>query len=171
MLSWLTSFSVSHALGIGVDYLIAAAMVAAGIYLAAFFNLAAANPLAWLLRPLRYVGYALVVAGVAFGYGTYRESIGAAKCAAAWKEKNLELQIANLSRDLTAAKTAAEFRKAEAERYAAQKRDDDEKINAYASYTEGLSASLISCRRASADDNRRLCAIVGNAAAGCKSAH
>lgn len=170
MFAWLTSFHVSESLGIGVDYLIAAGMVAAGIYLAAMFNLAATNPLSWLLTPLRYVGYALVVAGVAFGYGSFRESVGAAKCESAWKEKNLEQQVATLQRDLAAANLAAGLKAAEADSLAKQKQDSDDQITQWQDYTNSLSSSLSACRRATADDDRRLCAIIGNRAAGCKPA-
>lgn len=170
MFGWLFSFSVAEWFANARDYIIAAAMIGGGIYLSVFFDLAATNPAAWLLRPLRFVGYALVILGVAFAYGTYRESIGASKCEAAWKQKNLELKIANLQRDLDAAKIAANAKAEEAKALAAQKQDADDKLNSYASYAAGLSASIASCRRATGDDDRRMCDILGNAAPGCKPA-
>jgi len=170
-MSWVLSYAVAEWLGIGADYIFAGLAIAAGVYLSAFFDLPPANPVAWLLRPLRYGGYALVIGGVAFGYGTYRESIGASRCEAAWKQKNYELQIANLTRDLNAQKAAAKEKADEATALAKQKKESDERIADYESSVQALSATVAACRRASPDDDRRLCNIIGDSAAGCRAAN
>jgi hypothetical protein len=162
-------FWITHTLGIGVEYIVSGVMVAAGIYLGAVFNLAATNPFAWLLRPLRYVGYALVIAGVAYGYGTYRESVGGASVMAEWKAKNYEQQIANLKRDLGAAKLAAAFKAQEAKQLSEQKQEADGKIADYERSVQELSSAVAVCRRAAGDDDRRMCDILGNAAPGCRN--
>jgi hypothetical protein len=157
MIEWLSSFNVSETIGIAPDYLIAGGMVGAGILICLLYR-----------SSLRYVGYALVVAGLVFGYGSFRDSIGGATLIqqiATWKQ-----QVAILQRDLAAAKLAAGLKAAEADALAKQKQDSDDKISQWQDYTNSLSDSLRDCRRASADDDRRLCAIIGNKAAGCKSA-
>jgi len=171
MIGWLNSYHTTNLFGIGIDYIISAVMVVGGLYLGAIFTLPPTNPVSWILRPLRYVGYALVVCGAAYGYGTFRESTGAARCQAAWKQKNYELRLLNMQRDLAAQKAAAAEKAAEAEELAKQKQEADDRIQSYATYAAGLSDSLSSCRRATPDDDRRLCDIIGNGAPGCRASH
>lgn len=162
---------ISTYLGIAADYLIAAALIAGGVYLAAFFDLAATNPLAWLIRPLRFIGYALVGAGIMLSSYTYGKQTGAAVVTAEWKAKNYEMKIASLNRDIAAAKAATEAKDAEAKALEDQKRQSDDQLQDYAKYAAGLSASLSACRSASGDDDKRVCDIIGNAAPGCQSSH
>jgi hypothetical protein len=175
MLSWL----VKEWIGITADYIIAGLAVAIGIALAFGLPAAAASTglppwavklLGFLLVPLRYIGYGLIALGLIKGAVTYGKTLGSADCQAAWQAKNYEQQIVNLKRDLAAQKSAAEFKAQEAKDLAAQKANADEQITAYANYAAGLSTSLSACRRATADDDRRLCDIIGNAAPGCKPA-
>lgn len=173
------SFFVREWFGVTFDYALAGLAVAIGIALA--FGLPAAltatgippwlqKLLGVLLVPLRYIGYALIALGLIKGAVTYGKGIGAADCIAASKVAALQQENASLKRDLDAAKSAAEFRRKEADELAAQNRDLDDKVTAYANYAAGLSTSLGSCRRATGDDDRRLCDIIGNAAPGCKPA-
>ena len=79
-MSWL----LGEWLGVTFDYIIAALMVMAGIYLAFVLNdVADTNPIAWLVKPLlmplRFVGYALIAFGLIRGAVAYGKSIGAAK--------------------------------------------------------------------------------------------
>jgi hypothetical protein len=160
---------IQHFLGIGTEYIIAAALTAGGIFLAVLFNPADANPVGFLLKPIRYVGFAMVVCGVAYGYGTYRESRGAEACRAAWARAEAQTKIEAMERDLEAQKAAAELKSMEIEDLAKEKQANDEKIRNYEEYVGKLSAAISSCRRATADDNRRVCAIIGPRSSGCKN--
>lgn len=162
---------ISTYLGIAADYLIALVLIAGGVYLAAFFDLAATNPLAWLIRPLRFIGYGLVGVGLMLGSYTYGKQNGAAVVTAEWKAKNYETQIASLQRDLNAAHAAAESKAQEAQELEQQKRQSDDQLADYTKYAAGLSASLSACRGATGDDDKRVCDIIGNAAPGCQASH
>lgn len=165
MISWwnLASFY----LGISLYYVISAALIAGGAYLAVLFDLAAANPLYWLLRPLRWVGMGLVGMGLIFGSFTYGKSNGAAIVTAEWKAKNLEVQLARARQESNAQKAAAQTAKEELARLKTEKDSQDEEIVQYQAATEKLSAAIIACRRSSNDDDRRVCHITGNSAVGC----
>lgn len=169
MSSWLPGFGVAEWIKLHLYYLEAAAAVGAGFYLYALFDLAASNPLAWLLRPIRYFGLGLIVGGVAFGYGTFREGKGAADCLAAWQAKNLQAKLAALARDRDGWKMIAEFRASEIALLSTMKDRADDKIAEHARAVAKLSAQARACRRATGDDDRRLCDLVGHRAAGCRS--
>lgn len=158
-----------HWLGLGLDYIVAGLFIAAGIYLAVFFNVAATNPLFWLLHPARYVGYALIGLGLVMGAVTYGKSVGAAECNAAWREKNLESKIARLEQERDAKAAAAKSAADNLQKIATEKETADEKVADYQTSIARLAGELAVCRRASADDDRRLCAILGPGAAGCAS--
>lgn len=166
----LLGFGPAEFFGIAIDYLLAGIMIAGGIYLAAFFNLAAANPLAWLLGPLRYVGYALVAAGVALGAFTFGKSVAASDCIAAGKLAVVQQENASLKRDLDAQRAATKAKEDEAAALAAQQRDADDQVASWQSYAANLSSAAAACRRATADDDARLCKLLGNAPAGCRAA-
>ena len=159
----------SFYLGIGVFYVLSAILIAGGAYLAVLFNLAAANPLYWLLRPLRWVGICLVGLGIILASYTYGKSTGAAVVMAEWKAKNLEAKLERAQQESKAQQAAAETAKKEVERLAAEKGNQDEQIAQYQTATEQLSKEIAACRRASSDDDRRVCGITGNSAAGCKN--
>lgn len=154
-------------LGITLDYAIAGVLIIGGFYVAEFV---AANPLNPLSRLFHYLGLVAVCAGVVIAAAAYGQSRGAADCAAAWKAKNYEATIANLKRDLNAKSVAADAKAKEAEQLAAQKKDADDKINEWQDYASKLSTTVAACRRATADDDRRVCDILGNAARGCQPA-
>lgn len=173
------SFFVREWFGITIDYVLAGLAVALGVALA--FGLPdaitatgippwAQKLLGILLVPLRYIGYALIALGLIKGAVTYGKSIGAADCISAAKVAELQQQNASLQRDLDAAKAVVAFKKTEAAELAQQKQDADQKVADYGKSIESLSAAVRDCRNATADDNRRLCDIIGNAAAGCKPA-
>lgn len=161
-----------------LDYLLAGLLVAGGVLLAfALPTFVAANPEIWLVKfvagplvwLLKYVGYVLIVVGIGKAAIAYGETVGAANCAAAWRAKNYEATIANLKRDNDALQAAAKAKDDEARTLAKQKETTDAQISDYIQATSKLSASLAACRRASADDDRRLCDILGGAARGCRA--
>lgn len=157
-------------LGIALEYLIAAAMILGGAYLAVLFDLAATNPLAWLIRPLRIVGYALIACGLLLGAYTYGKSIGGAAIEAEWRAKNLEAEIARLRLERDA-KTAAAEEARNAEQEIRSRNDEaNQQLASYKAATDQLSGALAACRRATDDDVRRLCDITGRSAPGCKPA-
>lgn len=153
-------FSTLTWLGIGVDYLLAAALIAGGGYVAFVLGASPINPLG---RLLHYVGLVLIAAGILVGAVTYGKATGAADCEAAWKAKNYEAQIAVLKRDAAAKTLAAETAARQAEALSAQNLTLQGKVDDYADAAKSFSA----CRRATGDDDRRVCDILGAAAPGC----
>jgi|SRR5579885_2836428 len=169
LFNFLFGFDVAEWLHIWSSYLLAAGLMFGGFWLAYGVSSASAW-LAPLLRPLHAIGVALMIFGAAYGYGTYRESVGAADCMAEWKAKNYEAQLAALKRDADAKALAAEIAANQAKQLASQNDDANGKIADYIATVAMLSASQAACRSATADDVRRLCAITGNAAPGCQRA-
>jgi hypothetical protein len=170
---------VGEWLGIALDYVLAAGLVVAGAFLAFGLEAAVAAlslPAALkkigdaLVSPLRFVGFALIAIGIAKGCVAYGKSVGAADCIAQSRLAALQEENASLKRDLAAKQAAEDERKNEVAALAQQKQESDGKVNDYAASIEKLSASLSACRRATRDDDRRLCDIIGDAAPGCKSA-
>lgn len=163
LLGWGTWF------GIAADYFLALVLVAAGVYLA--FGLGQpANPiLSRLLKPLRWLGYGLMIAGVALAIFTFGKSTGASECEAAWKEKNYEARIARLEQERDAKKTAAEQTAASLKQLATEKEEADGKVAEYQADVARLSSEVAAGRRATADDDHRMCQILGPAAPGCRN--
>lgn len=149
--------------GVTVSYIIAAAMIGLGVYLAMFLG---ANPFA---GPLRFVGLCLIAAGMMIAAYNLGKANGAAACEAAWKAKNYEAQIARLRQERDAKDIAAATAAQQAEQLASENNESQRKIADYKETTDNLSGALAACRRASDDDDKRLCAITGQSAAGCKS--
>lgn len=156
-----------YSLQIASDYLLAVAMIGGGIYLV--FGLGQpTNPLlSRLLKPLRWLGYGLMLAGAALAIFTFGKSSGAAECEAAWKEKNYEAQIARLVQEKNAKATAAAAAETSLKEIASQKETADGKVAEYQADVARLAGAVAACRRATDDDDRRMCAILGPAAAGC----
>lgn len=156
-------------LAIYADYLWALALIAAGIYLA--FGLAPPTGSLWskLLKPLRWIGYGLMIIGIALAAVTYGRSLGAAECEAAWKEKNYEARIARLEQERDAKNVAADATATSLKQLATEKEEADGKVAEYQTDIARLSNEVAACRRATADDDRRMCQILGASAAGCRN--
>ena len=161
-------------LGVTVSYVIAAAMVAGGAYLSVLFDLAPTNPLYWLLRPLRWVGIALVAGGLMYGSYTFGRANGlidgGAEVRREWEQKNLEAEIAQLKIEADARKLAQENAEKALNEIMNQADALQKQVDDYAQEITTLPKILSDCRLSTDDDNRRLCTITGNAAAGCKPA-
>lgn len=160
-------------LGIAVDYVIAGAMIAGGAYLAVLFDLNITNPLYWILRPLRWVGIGLVACGIILGSYTYGKSIGtvggAAACYKEWERKNYEAQIEKLKQEAETKALAAENAEKALNEIMNQADSLQKQVDEYADELKKFPLSVADCRRATADDDRRLCQLTGNTAAGCES--
>lgn len=165
---WIVNLVIAW-IGIAVEYLIAIALIVGGAYIAVFFDLAVTNPLAFLIRPLRVVGYALIACGLVLGGVTYGKGIGGAAVEAQWKAKNLEAQIARLKQERDAKQAAATYFQEKSDELAKQDNDNQIKIGDYRVAVAAYSTTLRACRLATDDDVRRLCDITRNAAPGCKS--
>lgn len=163
-------FGLGSFLGIASAYLLAAAMTAAGIYVAVFFDLAPANPLGWLLRPLRYVGLALAAGGLMLGAYAFGKTAATGDCLAAARLAETQQELAAARRDLAAARAASEASRKAALDFKQRKEDADVQISAGRDHVSKLDAAVARGRRATADDDRRLCAILGDAPAGCGAA-
>jgi hypothetical protein len=161
-------------LGISIEYIIAFAMIAGGAYLAALFDLAATNPLYWLLRPIRWVGIGLVVAGIIFGSVTYGKTVGMLQGGAAvrqeWEQKNYEAQIAKLKQEAEIRQAAAENAEKAMNEIMNQADALQKQVNDYGEDIKSLPKILANCRLSTIDDDRRLCKLTGDTAVGCKTA-
>lgn len=150
-------------IGIGVEYLIAIALIVGGLYIAILFSINSASPLAWLLKPLKIAGYVMAIVGLSIGLIAYGKTVGAADCQKRWQAANLQAQIDAAKRDVDIQKTAADLAKKQSEELATQNDELQRKVADY----ENATSNTPDCRRANPDDIRRLCAIIGNGAAGC----
>lgn len=158
--TWLTIYS---------DYLIALVLFAVGVYLA--FGLGQpANPImSRLLKPLRWLGFGLMIIGTALAAVTYGRSLGAAECEAAWKQKNYEARIARLEQERDAKNVAADVAASSRKQLATEKEKADGQVAGYEADVARLAAEVAACRRATAADDRRMCQILGTAAPGCSN--
>ena len=149
-------------LDVGFDYLVAAVLIVAGLYLA--IVLCTSPALALFSRAIRFAGLALIGAGLIIGAIAYGEANGARKCEEAWKAKKYEAQIDRLKQERDAKNIAAAAAAQEAQQLASQNDDMQKQLVEF----QDAARSLPTCRRATVDDDRRLCAILGAAAAGCR---
>lgn len=163
-----TLFTLTEWIGIGAGYFVALALILGGIYVA--FVLVASPWAAPFARLLRFAGLSMVGVGLMLAAFNYGKATGAADCQAAWKAKNYEAKITRLKQEADAKKTAAEEAEKSLKEIASQKEEADGKVADYQVSTARLANALASCRRASVDDDRRLCDIIGRSAPGCKSA-
>ncbi|MCW5693311.1 MAG: hypothetical protein KIT48_13200 [Pseudolabrys sp.] len=145
------------------DYLIALALVAGGAYVG--FVLPANPWAAPFTRLLRFLGVVLIALGVGLAMFTLGRSTGAANCEAQWKTKNLEAEIARLKQEAAVKQLAADLAGRQAADLVEQNTDLQTKVNDYAETLRNSAA----CRRATGDDDRRLCDITGRSAAGCSN--
>ena len=153
--------AILHGLSIGWGYVSALGLVVGGIYLGFVLP---ANPIAVpFARLLRFVGVVMIAVGVGFGMYTLGRSNGAANCQAEWKNKNLEAEIARLKQEAAAKQLAADLAGRQAAVLADANADLQTKVNDYANSLRNADA----CRRSTRDDDRRLCDITGQSAAGC----
>ena len=161
-------------LGISLQYIIAFGMIAGGAYLAAVFDIAATNPLYWLLRPLRWVGIALVAGGLMFASFTYGKTTGILEGGSAvkqeWEQKNYEAKIAKLQQEAEIKQLAADNAEKAMNEIMNQADTLQKQVDDYAEEISTLPKVLSECRLSTADDDRRLCRITGNTAVGCKVA-
>ena len=154
-------------LTVWMDYLIAAALIAGGGYLAFVLG---ANPINPLAKLFHWIGLLLIAAGILIGAVAYGKSVGASDCEAAWKAKNYEAQIDRLKQENSAQKLAADTAAEQAQQLASQANVQQSQIDDYKASTDKLSSAIALCRRASSDDDQRVCLITGRNSAGCKPA-
>lgn len=167
ILEWLLSFGVKEWLTEMWLYVVALALIAIGFYLA--FGLAPPTGTLWsrLLKPIRWLGFGMMFAGLLLIGFTFGRSQGAASCEAAWKAKNYEAQIAQLHQEASAKSVAAASAEKSLEELREKADAERSRIADYQSAVDHLSSTLVTCRRASRDDDRRVCELIGNAAPGC----
>lgn len=147
--------SIGTWLGIGGGYALALMLVAGGGYLAIFMA----------GRPLRFLGLVFIIIGTTIAAFNFGQQRGAENCEAAWKAKNYEAQIARLRQEAGAKQIAATVAADQAQQLASEKDALQQKINDY----EMAAANSASCRRATDDDDRRLCNITGGAGFACSN--
>lgn len=144
--------------GLMLDYVLAIILCGGGLYLA--FTYAE-------IKFLRFVGILLIALGVFTGAVAYGRTQGAKDCIAASKVARLREELAAKQRDLDAMTAAAKEKSDAAATLAAQKENADEQVADWTNYANKLAKDVAACRRATRDDNKRLCNILGNAPAGC----
>jgi hypothetical protein len=147
--------------GITASYVLAAAMIVVGIYLVLFLGTNPLNPFSSLVR---FLGLCLIVVGVALGTLNLGKSIGASACEAAWNAKDLDAQIERLQQEAAAKKIASETVERSLQNIASQKDDLQKKVSEYQEAARRFAA----CRHATANDDRRMCDILGAGAPGCQ---
>jgi hypothetical protein len=151
-------------LGVTASYVIAVALIGAGLYLAIVLS---ENPVVALFRhAIRFAGVVLIALGCILGAYTFGKATGAEACEAAWKAKNYEAQIGRLKQEADAKKIAANVAEDQAQQLASANDDLQKKVGEYQTAAVGYAA----CRRATGDDDRRVCDITGRSAAGCHPA-
>lgn len=154
-------------LGIGTEYFIAAGLILGGLYLYFLFDVSPTNRFIWILRPMRWMGIALIVWGSMLGWGTYQRGIGLSSgnrvCQAEWKQKNYEAELARLKQETEAKQIAIDTAQKETEKLEAQNAQLQEMV---ADYMVAAS-KLPVCRHATTDDDKRVCKLTGNSAGGC----
>jgi hypothetical protein len=153
--------AILHSLSVGWGYLSALGLIVAGIYLG--FVLPTTPMAAPFARLLRFLGVALVAMGAGLGAYTIGRSNGAADCQAAWKARNLEAQIGRLKQEAAVKQIAADLAGRQASELADQNADLQTRVNDYANSLRNADT----CRRATRDDDRRVCDITGRSAPGC----
>ena len=158
--------AILHWLDLALVYAAAAALSGGGLYLALIFGRNPLNPLTLFAKPLRWVGVGMVAFGCVLGAYNYGRSVGAAAVEARWKEKNYEAQIARLARDAAVQKLAADLAAQQSQQLTSLNNDLQDKLVAYENAPRGNA----DCRLPTADDDRRMCALVGAAAPGCQRA-
>jgi hypothetical protein len=163
LLTSVFGFSVAQWLSLWGGYLAAAGAVVVGGYLLLF-----AVDGTRLFRLRRYAGFVLVAAGVAGAALTFGRATGAADCMAAWRAKDYEARLAALAREVAAQKAAANSATQKLQELAGEHDGMQRQVDDYSEAAKKLAADLIECRRATDDDDRRMCDITGNAAPGCR---
>ena len=154
-------------LGVWMDYLIAAALIGGGGYLAFVLG---ANPLNPLAKLFHLIGLCLMVVGLIVAAVAYGKSVGAADVTAEWKAKNYEAQIDRLKQENSAQQLAAATAAEQAQQLASQANVQQSQIDDYKAATDKLSIAIAMCRRASSDDDRRVCLITRSNSDSCKPA-
>jgi hypothetical protein len=115
-------------LGITGAYIIAAALIGAGGYLAFVLG---GNPLNPISKLLHFVGLLMVGAGLLLGALTYGKSIGAADCEARWKAADNLAELDKAKRELKIAQDSAAAAQAQADALQQQTDEANQKANDY----------------------------------------
>lgn len=139
-----------------LDYIIAGGLVAFGVYTAMY----------WQNRFARIVGIMIMGCGIGWGCFAYGKTIGGSAILEQWSEANKQAKADAEKRDIAIAKLAREMAEQQAGELAKQNFDLQKKVDDY----EESVKNAPDCRRATADDIRRLCGIVGSGSPGCKGA-
>lgn len=146
---------VSNWLGVALEYIVAAALVAGGGYLE-FVIGPAPFGIPALGSPFRFLGRLVLAGGLVLGAITYGKSLGLKACAA--DARVAELQAENARLKLSAAmKDAASMSALSSLQTLA--RQNDAAQSQIADY-QSRALSLDACRRATDDDDRRVRAIL-----------
>ncbi|WP_213775134.1 hypothetical protein [Bradyrhizobium sp. dw_78] len=149
-------------IGISADYLVSGLFFVGGGFLAFYLGLIAPAPFSSVVK---WIGYVLMIIGVVFGFFSYGRSVGAADCYAAWHKADVAFEAAKQNQEANAGNVAASTAAAQAQTLTKQNDDLQKQIQKYQSSI----SPTATCRLATVDDDRRMCHLVGNGAAGCKN--
>ncbi len=159
---------IAEMFGLTVNYILALALIGGGGYLALFMG---GSPFGktWLGKPFIYLGVGLIVLGSGVAIGTYSYwqglSKGDATCRSEWNAANYEAKIKNLETAAKVNEQAAKDYKGRADELEKQNATRQDQIEEYKTRMEKLN---VACRRPTDDDRRRVCALTGNTAPGCR---
>lgn len=163
MFGWDTaSFFVREYIGIGLRDIFAAALILVGGYLTFVLG----TNILWG-KALRFLGVCMILLGAANWLIAYGDKEGTQRCQAAANVKGLQDQIQQLTRERDAANLAS-AQAAEARRKLEEQANEQQ---AQLGQWETFASTLhVTGRAATADDDNRLCKLLGNAPAGCTPA-
>lgn len=114
------------------------------------------------------LGLAVLALGLGLALGdVYGTTLGAADCRAGQIARDAAAREAALKRQLDNQEKAARAAGDQAALLASQKEATDEKLARYRGQIDRLAAAIRDGRRATADDDRVLCDVLGDAPAGC----
>ena len=150
--------SIAYWLGVGLDYAVAAGLIALGIYVALY----------WQNRFARIVGMMLMGAGIGWGCFAYGKTIGGAHCYAEWRAANVKADQEAKARDIAVAKLARDMAEQQTQELSKQNFDLQKQVSEYADYVSKNTKDR--CRLATPDDVIRLCRIGGAGSKDCKGA-
>jgi hypothetical protein len=122
---------------------------------------------AWWARPLRFLGACLIVLGAANWLIAYGEKQATDRCVSAAQVKGLQDQIQQLTRERDAATVASEKAAEARKKLEEMSNEQQQQLDQWAAFASTLH---VGGRAATADDDRRLCNILGNAPNGCAPA-
>jgi hypothetical protein len=143
-----------HYIQTGGDYIVAAFLVALGVYVLLY----------WQSRFVRIIGAMLLGSGIGWGCFAYGRSVGGEAIMNAWRAADKQARIEAAERDISMARLA----KSLAEQYTVELSKENSELRKQVKDYEDAVKNSPAGRRATADDIKRLCQLTGGKAPACR---